>query len=82
MDNEYNVHNNNICFLVFMYKKIVIKKCKWIKMINCRDNQKKIRLVKIIQSIYEKQGELDKKIVKKIMHTHYTRIIFADKRVL
>ena len=51
-------------------------------MIKCRDNQKKIRLVKIIQSIYEKQGELDKKIVKKIMHTHYTRIIFADKRVL
>ena len=70
-------------FFSFMYKKIVIKKCKWIKMIKCRDNQKKIRLVKIIQSIYEKQGELDKKIVKKIMHTHhYTRIIFADKRVV
>ena len=47
-------------FFSFMYKKIVIKKCKWIKMIKCRDNQKKIRLVKIIQSIYEKQGELDK----------------------
>ena len=46
-----------------------------------RQSQNKVRLV-IIQSIYEKQGELDKKIVKKIMHTHYTRIIFADKRVL
>jgi len=27
--------------------------------------------------------ELDKKIIaKKFMHTHYTRIIFADKRVV
>lgn len=68
-------------FFSFMYKKIVIKKCKWIKMIKCRDNQKKIRLVKIIQSIYEKQASWIKKLQKKLC-THTIRIIFADKRVV
>ena len=38
----------------------------------CKNNSKYIR----------ETSELDKKIAKKIMHTHYTRIIFADKRVV
>jgi len=61
-----------------MYKKILIKKCKWIKMIKCRETISEESTTRNNSKyIMRNKRELDKKIIAKKIYAHQAHTLYT-----